>query len=482
MKDERRFNKDVKRIRRALLGGPLTRVIRRGVEKTLERVARNPRVPYELKRRLASGVRASINAERERFSGVAGVFYDLLSHPEVPVHLHQNELDGVRYTVWETISDEGEDKYTVLFPDIMLPDFYHDPSLKGRGDKCESDVTRLDSVVESLWSCVLYESPIFRNVECYKRPRLKNVIHLESVPHEGIPSTVCVPTFDTDSLADANAKAREIVRAYNRRKEGLGRLLELLKTDRDVRREFLDKHAFAFDFAELLKKYGLPIDILPNRISRTDAVHDGVPYRLYEMTGGYISGENEHQFWGFVHGIQFHDFGSDSALTERDRAMARDTLADVIFHYALYSEPHFRPEGGIIDNPAPLLIGNKRDEAMIAQISGIPDGTVAPFVRTYDRKLAKKDIETTIHAYNRHKESIHGITEKLRTDSRLRTRIRETLGHNAVHNNVDGVADVLGSYGARFIVENPYYLERKKEFEDSLSEADQIMGRILRLK
>ncbi len=484
MKEEREFNKNIKRIRRALLGSLPTRLIRRGIEKALEGMARNPRIPYGVKRSLASAVRESAMAEKESIPDGVRAFY-LLSQPSsVPVHLHQNEWDGVEYNVWEELSRFDKKEYcAVFFPGITFPSFGDDPSLNPT-DTDESERFRLDDIVEEvIWKNVLYEEPIFRNVERWNRPGLSDKRRFENVPYQvSVPQTVRVPFFKTESLADANAQARGIIQAYKPHQEAIKLLIERLKTDPRVRKEFLNARDSEFDNAQLLMKHGLPIDILPHVRDRTDATYEGVPYTIYMVNGGSKSGENELRYLGFVHGIRFPAFSKVDGLTEREQGIAGSTLG-LIFKYALYSEPYFRPEGVIIDNPAPLLRDNKCDEAMIAQISGIPNGIVVPFVQTYDRRRAQEDIETTIRAYNRNRGSLHEIVEKLRTDSGMLGKIKKRLGGLAVESLSDSVAEVLGEYGARFIVENPYHLKRKKDLEDSISEeslarVDKLMGRI----
>ena len=464
-------NKEITRkaekIRKAVLGDKLSRFLSFLGEKTLKLIARQQFIPYSLKKDLARRTYERIKEHSDSLPKGVRALEALMATTSIPVHLYQNEWNGTEYQIWEEMSKyNGTSEFIVIVPSIQFPNFCNS-SAKSRNDSREA--IRLETIFDSyIWDNTLFAEPIFRDMKSYKRPRLQAERRLKDVPHRKIPESKRIPYFTTDSLADANAQARGVIQAYQRYEKQIGDIIRLLETDSSVRDEFtgtIEKHGEA----QLLQKYGLDIDILPKVIKVTEEVYENISYTIYEVSGG-SSGENKHQLWAFIHGIQFPNFEKDERLEEKDRRTAREVLERVIFKNVLYNEPYFLPfKNGCLNKITPDLRGTESYEAKVANFNSVPNERVMPFILGFDYESTRQKIKATIMTYNSYKGQLHEIIERLATEEKIMKEINRQLNGISVHQNIDCVANILGSYGARFIVENPVYLGRRRELDEFVS-------------
>ena len=198
---------------------------------------------------------------------------------------------------------------------------------------------------------------------------------------------------------------------------------------------------------------------------KIEEMHEGVLYTIYEAKGGSFGGANALWYWGFINGIQFHDFKAESDLLEYEREISQDTLK-LVFDYALYTEPFFKPEGGIINRPTPIFVNDSgyNEEVRIAGLQ-IPKRSVIPLVRSPDINYVRENIKKAIHVYNIHRNQINDVMEKLE-NKEIQKGLSYVLKGLHVHNLSYSVAEFLGKQGASFIVKSPYHLERQREIQE----------------
>ena len=460
------MKKNLISIKKAFLGSPLNRLRDFLIENGMKSIALNEKIPYKWKKSLAEMVCENERITRDSASELS--FLQILGRPcYTPVHLYNQEWGGIDYKIWEEKDLVSKSSlYTTFFPGIRFPNFTVDISLTPKETELDSsnfsiDRFLLDGIIESsVWQNVLYLHPLFMNRERYKRPSLSDErTFSREIPYKGIPETVRVPLFETDSLASANSEARAIVEVFQDYGKSIEELVKLLKTDNKIRKEFLDTTG-ELETQNLLKKNGLNISILPRVMQRRELSHESISYTIYEVKGGSLNGSDHQRCWGFIHGIQFPDFSIDLTLSEKGRMVAQDTL-ELIFKYALYNDPYFRPQDGIIHQSTPRLIGKNAEESRIAGIK-ISGGKTVPFASYPDVPYLKGYMETTIHVYNKYRKQVDEITEKL---PKMQREIMSKLGGLQVHNLSDSVAEILAKHGARFIIENPHHIERKSDIE-----------------
>ena len=281
-----------------------------------------------------------------------------------------------------------------------------------------------------------------------------------------MPKEVLIPAFETDALPDANTKARATIEVYNKYRKEIENIIELLKTDKSVREEFSNEESEC-GLAQLLLKYKLPVNTLPKVLEEKEGTYEGVEYIIYKLSRtSKSSADNKNEFFAFIKGIQLYDFNYDGKLNEKEREIAHDVLENIILKNALYNEPRFLPEEGIITHLTPKLKGNESDEVKITHCNKIQKGKVVPFIESYYYDETVLTIEATIRAHNKYKSELHNIIEKLRTDKEIIKEIQAELEDHHINQHVDGVAEILGSYGAEFIVKNPNHKRRGEELED----------------
>ena len=464
------LGKNLKKLRRCLVGGPVSRLIDFLTHKGLESFALNQKIPRKIKKSLADSVSDYEIAKLERIKSVnpllAGFYF--LSRPvSVPVHMHHQEWNGIQYRVWEEKSKLSEDSsFTVFFPDLIFPNFSEHVALSPELDVGEeeedfynSDRSQLDSQFEfDVWQNVLYQSPVFRDLSSHDRPGLSDSGDFDSIPYKGVPENIRVPFFRTKSLICANAEARAIVEVYQKHQKPIEKIVELLKTKPETRKELINVVG-QLETEQFLRRYGLDIDTLPNVVNETEETYQDVNYITYEAIGGSFSGANKVWYWGFINGIQFPNFREDFKLSKYEREITHDVLK-LAFDYALYTDPFFEP-----GSTPRLVSGYSRydEEAQIAGLN-IPKGKAIPFVKNPSIEHVRENIQTSIRAYNAYRYQIEGIVEKL-NDKKIQNKLKGILRGHQVHNLSDSVAQFFGEQGARFMVENPYHLERQKAQE-----------------
>src|SRR3989338_1471993 len=478
MDDEKSINRIIKRIKRAVIGNALDRLGYKVLDRLMESTALNKRIPYSFKKSLADDIYERIRTERDSVSGPLRTLRDYVLPSSVAVHMHHNEWEGIEYKIWEEKSlTDGDSSYSVFFPGIRFPYFNLDESLAPEWpikrknddlDRSSSNRICLDiNVVEfSIWQGILYQHPLFGKLESSKRPDLSDSWTFDkNIPYKGVPKKVRVPVFESKSLASANAEARAVVDLMQEYGEPMGKILNLLRKDENVRREFLDK-SDDIHTQELLTKYGLKIDILPHVVRKSDGSYGGVSYSIYEIKGGILGGQEHKWAWGFAHGLKFPDFGNDKTLSKEENRALEGSM-ELIFDYALYGDEIFRPKGGIISYSTPNLVDKFREEARIARVNEIPDGYVVPFDSSPYPEHIKDKFENTIRVYNQYRPQVEEIVQKLSLQQVREDLLVELHGH-WVSEMSDGVADVLGKHGAKFISQNPYHLRRKRDIEESV--------------
>jgi hypothetical protein len=283
------------------------------------------------------------------------------------------------------------------------------------------------------------------------------------MPYKKIPKTVRVPFFTRDSLAQAHVEARSVAEIYRQYEPVMSSIIASLKTQPEARKEFLDNIS-RLATEKRLRKYGLPVDILPHVINKIDEDHEGVPYTIYEMKGGELGGAKDQWYWAFISGIQLPHYAAH-ATAAGTPDNAQDAL-QLAFNYALYSDPLFMPNNEILTHLTPRLITADHEEAQIAEYR-IPAGKVVPHEISKDLNRARQSVRTAISAYNAHQGhqgQLLLVAEKL-GEPQVKKQLSDFLGGIHVNNYSDGVAKFLGSLGARYILESEYHLRREAEQE-----------------
>ncbi len=472
------LKKNLKRIKRDLAGGPLIRFADFLFEKRMKSLALNPQIPYGVKKFLANSLSQHKIEEHKRIEEyekgkgnlqIHSLIHSLSNLDSIPVHLHSRDWNGIKYKIWEEKDRLGEDSdFTVFFPNLRFPNFSKDVSLtpeEGKDGSYNTNRNSLDGVVEwDIWKNILYQSPVFRSKSKNDRPGLSGTRSFKPIPYNGIPETVRVPFFKTKSLSDANIGARAIVKVFQEHQKPIENLIKLLKTEPKVRKEFIDNEG-KLETGQSLKKYGFDIDILPYISSPINGEHEGVSYRIYKAQGGSFGGENALWYWGFINGIQLPNFELKPNLSEYEREISQGALK-LVFDYALYDDPLFKPEKRGTPHLTPRLVnGNKYDEEAIIVGLNMPEGIVIPYSISTGLNYVRKEITTAIHAYNTHKNQIDKIVEKLEKKE-IQKELKSILRGLSVSNLSDSVAEFLGNQGSDFILENSYHLERQKSINE----------------
>jgi hypothetical protein len=439
----------------------------------LNRAAESPRIPRGLKKALAGNLYKNEQTRRDRISNKGLAALSALARPtSIPVHLHHETFEGVPYVMWETASLlDGSASLDVYFPTIQFPSFYNDSSLTREEEKKEEEELdikehriRIDETLDStVWNSILYTELPFRGMSSYQRPGLKTPKGIEKrgIPVRSRREDIKIPYFEESSLTGAREKARGIIFAYNPNKGPLEDIIDKLRNEEQVRREF-SEHAYGNEKiarSDLLKRHGLPSDILPKVVGRKKEISEGVPFTIYHTKGGLIQGFNHEWYLGVIEGIKFPDHRTNTKIRETRRSIAAQVV-DLGWEYAISHDPKFVNEIGAI--LVPKLSPGTREELRIVGAE-IEEGTLVPVEEGPGYDGVKKDITHTIRAFKKKEEEVRRLAEAIGAESSLRDQAFRVAPNGWVSGNVDAVARVLGKAGFEYIVQNPVHLKRAEE-------------------